>query len=101
MPDHTPIYRPALHSRPRRHRRLPTLVAAPLWAVTAGLAIVAILRVVAWDDYEPFAVLNALTVFVYLPVWIVLVVAAVGRRFVLAGATSSSGWPRLPSSFPN
>ena len=86
MPDHTPIYRSALHSRPRRHRRLPTLVAAPLWAVTAGLAVIAVLRVVAWDDLEPLAVLNALTAFVYLPAWIVMVVAAVGRRFLLAGA---------------
>ena len=100
MPDHTPIYRPALHSRPRRHRRLPTLVAAPLWVVTAGLAIVAILRVVAWDDYEPFAVLNALTAFVYLPAWIVLVVAALGRRFVLAGVALLIGVAQIAFLLP-
>jgi endonuclease/exonuclease/phosphatase (EEP) superfamily protein YafD len=56
------------------------------WGVVAGLAVVAVMRVVAWDALQPFAVLNTVTLFVYLPAWIVLVVAAVGRRFVLAAA---------------
>ena len=51
-----------------------------------GLALLALLRVVAWDDLEPLAVLNAGTVVLYLPAWVVAVVALVGRRFVLAGA---------------
>jgi len=47
---------------------------------------VAAMRLFAWDQYAPFAVANAVTLFIYLPAWIVLIVAAVGRRFVLAGA---------------
>jgi len=50
------------------------------------LSIVALLRIVAWDVFEPFAIVNTLTAFVYLPAWVVLVVAAVGRRVFLAGA---------------
>jgi endonuclease/exonuclease/phosphatase (EEP) superfamily protein YafD len=50
------------------------------------LAVIAIMRLVAWDDVQPFALLNALTAFVFLPAWFVLAVAALGRRFVLAGA---------------
>jgi endonuclease/exonuclease/phosphatase (EEP) superfamily protein YafD len=43
------------------------------------------MRLVAWDDFQPLAVLDAFTAFIYLPAWIVLIVAAVGRRFLLAG----------------
>jgi hypothetical protein len=42
--------------------------------------------VVAWDSFEPFAVLDAGTVFVFLPAWIVLVVAGVARQTALAVA---------------
>jgi endonuclease/exonuclease/phosphatase (EEP) superfamily protein YafD len=69
----------------RQKRRLPLWIAIIGWIVTAGLAVLALLRVVAWDDLEPLAVLNAGTVVVYLPVWVVALVALVGRRFVLAG----------------
>jgi endonuclease/exonuclease/phosphatase (EEP) superfamily protein YafD len=44
------------------------------------------MRIVAWDDIEPFALANTITAFIYLPAWIVVIVAAVGRHFVLAGA---------------
>ena len=50
-----------------------------------GLAIVALLRIAAWDIFQPFAAANALTAFVYAPAWVVLIVAALGRRFFLAG----------------
>jgi endonuclease/exonuclease/phosphatase (EEP) superfamily protein YafD len=43
------------------------------------------MRLAAWDDFEPFVVLNAFTAFVYLPAWIVLAVAAACRRYRLAG----------------
>jgi endonuclease/exonuclease/phosphatase (EEP) superfamily protein YafD len=56
------------------------------WIVIAALALVAFLRVFAWDDLEPFAVLNCVTAFVYLPAWLVVIGAVVGRRFWLAGA---------------
>jgi endonuclease/exonuclease/phosphatase (EEP) superfamily protein YafD len=41
------------------------------------------MRIFAWDDLEPFAVMNTLTAFIYLPAWIVAIVALLGRRFVL------------------
>ena len=56
------------------------------WLVVAGLAVVAGMRIVAWDRFDLFAILNTVTVFLYLPAWIVTVVALVGRRYVLAGA---------------
>ena len=72
--------------RPRGRWRLPTWVAAILWIPTVAMAVVALMRIIAWDDVELFAVLNCLTLFIYLPAWLVAPVAAPGRRFVLAGA---------------
>jgi endonuclease/exonuclease/phosphatase (EEP) superfamily protein YafD len=69
-----------------RDRRLPAAIAVALWVIVAALALVAIMRLAAWDDFEPFAILNCLTAFVYLPAWIGVVVAGLGRRFLLAGA---------------
>ncbi len=40
----------------------------------------------AWDDFQPFALINTVTAFVYLPAWIVVIVALVCRRAFLAGA---------------
>ena len=75
-------------SAPRRHsqpkRRLPDWIAVILWLIVGALAIVAAMRLFAWDTYQPFAVLNDVTAFVYLPAWIILIVALIGRRFYLA-----------------
>jgi endonuclease/exonuclease/phosphatase (EEP) superfamily protein YafD len=86
MQVRAPIRMPASHSRRRRRRRLSNWVAVPLWIVVVLLGVVVIMRLVAWDDFEPFAVLNTVTAFVYLPAWIVLLVAVLGRRPFLAGA---------------
>jgi endonuclease/exonuclease/phosphatase (EEP) superfamily protein YafD len=64
-------------------RRLPLWVVILLWVVVGAVAVVAAMRQFAWDDLEPFAVLNTVTAFVYLPAWLVAVVALIGRRFVL------------------
>lgn len=72
------------HSRPKR--RLPGWITVILWIITGGLAIVAAMRLFAWDVFEPFAVLNSVTAFVYLPAWIVVVVALIGKRYALATA---------------
>jgi len=77
--------RAAGHPRSRRHGRLPVVLAVVLWVVTGALAVVVGMRLVAWDDLQPFAVLNAFTAFIYLPAWIVLVVAIVARSYLLAG----------------
>jgi endonuclease/exonuclease/phosphatase (EEP) superfamily protein YafD len=65
---------------------LPIVVTVLGWVVVVVLAVVATMRIVAWDTFEPFAVLNTVSLFVYLPAWIVLVVAALGRRLILAAA---------------
>jgi endonuclease/exonuclease/phosphatase (EEP) superfamily protein YafD len=56
------------------------------WIVVMGLGVIALMRIFAWDDIEIFAVLNTVTAFVYLPAWVVAIVAGLGRRFILAGA---------------
>jgi endonuclease/exonuclease/phosphatase (EEP) superfamily protein YafD len=70
------------HSRSKR--RLPDWIAVILWLVVGALAVVAGMRIFAWDTYQPFAVLNDVTAFVYLPAWIVAIVAVIGRRYYLA-----------------
>jgi endonuclease/exonuclease/phosphatase (EEP) superfamily protein YafD len=79
--------RRARHRLQRRKRRLPRWITVIGWIVTGVLAVLALLRVVAWDDLEPLAVLNAATAIVYLPAWVVALVALGGRRYVLAGAS--------------
>lgn len=65
-------------------RRLPGWIAVILWMIIAVLMLVAAMRLFAWDAFEPFAVLNTVTGLVYLPAWIVALVAVIGRRFALA-----------------
>ena len=74
------------HRHSRRKWRLPLWITIVLWVIVVALATVAVARIVAWDSLDVFAILNSVTVFVYLPAWVVAVVAVLGRRFVLAGA---------------
>jgi hypothetical protein len=75
--------------RPNRPRRL-TGVRLGLyvigWLVVAGLGLLALLRVVAWDDVEILMVFNALYLTIYLPAWLVAAVALITRRWWLGGA---------------
>jgi endonuclease/exonuclease/phosphatase (EEP) superfamily protein YafD len=73
--------------RHRQKRRLPRWLTIVGWVIIALLGIVAIMRIVAWDDFEPFALMNTVTAFVYLPAWIVAIATLLGRRFAL-GATA-------------
>ena len=79
-------------SPPRRRRRLPSAVRVSLltvgWLIVALLGLVALLRLVAWDSVEPLIVLNALTLIVYLPAWVVAVGALITRRWWLAAAAA-------------
>jgi endonuclease/exonuclease/phosphatase (EEP) superfamily protein YafD len=68
----------------RRRRRLPLWLGIIGWIVTIPLGVVAFMRFVAWDDIQIFAVFNTVSVFLYLPAWIVAAVAGIGRRYVLA-----------------
>jgi endonuclease/exonuclease/phosphatase (EEP) superfamily protein YafD len=76
--------RKARHRHRRPKRRLPLWLTIIGWIITIPLAVVAVMRVVAWDDLEPFAVLNTVTAFVYLPAWVVAVVTLIGRHYLLA-----------------
>ena len=58
------------------------------WLIVAVLGLAALLRLVAWDSIEPLIILNALTLIVYLPAWVVAVVALIARRWWLAAAAA-------------
>ena len=76
---------------PRRHRgsaivRIGLLVVG--WLIVAALGLVALLRLVTWDSVEPLIVLDALTLVVYLPAWVVAAGALIARRWWLAAAAA-------------
>ena len=75
---------------PRRRDRGPALVRAGLlaagWLIVAGLGLIALLRLVAWDSAELLIVLDALTLIIYLPAWVVAAGALIARRWWLAAA---------------
>lgn len=56
------------------------------WLIVAALGLVAFLRLVAWDSIQPLIVLDALTLVIYLPAWIVAAAALIARRWWLAAA---------------
>ena len=58
------------------------------WLVVGVLGLVALLRLVAWDSLEPLIVLDALTLIVYLPAWVVAAGALIARRWWLAAAAA-------------
>ena len=70
--------------------RVPAVVRTGLlvvgWLIVAVLGLVALLRLVAWDSIEPLIVLDALTLIVYLPAWVVAIGALIARRWWLAAA---------------
>ena len=74
--------------QPRRHG--PAVVRAGLlaagWLIVAVLGLIVLLRLVAWDSFQPLVVLDALTLVVYLPAWIVAAGALIARRWWLATA---------------
>ena len=80
----------AAEAYPPRSHRGPPLVRVGLlavgWLIVAGLGLVALLRLVAWDSLEPLIVLDALTLIVYLPAWVVAAAALIARRWWLAAA---------------
>jgi endonuclease/exonuclease/phosphatase (EEP) superfamily protein YafD len=57
------------------------------WIIIGFLAMVALFRVVAWDALELFVILNAFTLFLYLPALVITAAAIVFRRWWLAAAS--------------
>jgi endonuclease/exonuclease/phosphatase (EEP) superfamily protein YafD len=81
---------PSRDEQPSRHEQVARSTAQELlvagWAIVIGLGVVALLRVLAWDFFEPFIVLNALTTVIYLPAWIIAIAAVIVRRWWLVAA---------------
>ncbi len=77
------------------------------WAIVAVLLLVALLRLVAWDDIQLFAWADALGLILYLPAWVIGIGAAVTRKWPLLGACLlvvvaqlAFGLPELTASEP-
>ena len=58
------------------------------WLIVGVLGLAAVLRLVSWDSIEPFAVIDALTLVIYLPAWVVAAGALIARRWWLAAAAA-------------
>jgi endonuclease/exonuclease/phosphatase (EEP) superfamily protein YafD len=100
-----PVVGPARARRPMWP--MPQWLVVPLWVVVGAMAVVAVMRQFAWDDLEPFAVLNTVTAFIYLPAWLVAIVALIGRRLALLAASLLLVafqivlmWPELTAAQP-
>ena len=77
---------------PSRRRRGSAVVRVGLlvvgWLIIAVLGLVVLMRLVAWDSVEPLIVLDALTMIVYLPAWVVAAGALLARRWWLGAAAA-------------
>ena len=58
------------------------------WLIIAGLGLVVLARAVAWDEWRLFAQVDAATEVLFLPAWLVLVGALIGKRWWMAGAAA-------------
>jgi endonuclease/exonuclease/phosphatase (EEP) superfamily protein YafD len=72
--------------RDRKRGRGRTVLLVLGWLIIGSLGLVAVMRLVSWDTLEPFIVLDALSLIVYLPAWPVAAVALIARRWWLAAA---------------
>jgi endonuclease/exonuclease/phosphatase (EEP) superfamily protein YafD len=68
---------------------MPWWLAAPLWFIIAPLAALAFCRTFAWDACACLAILNSVTIVLYLAAWPIALVAALGRRQMLAVAAGT------------
>ncbi len=58
------------------------------WLIVAGLGLVVLVRIVAWDQWRLFAQLDAATEVLFLPAWLVLGAALSGKKWWMAGAAA-------------
>jgi endonuclease/exonuclease/phosphatase (EEP) superfamily protein YafD len=83
--DREPVARPTL----RRARSVAGLTVRCLgWAIVAVLGSVVVARAVAWDRWRWFADLDAAIEVLFLPAWLVLLGALLGRRWWMVGAAA-------------
>lgn len=62
---------------------LPMWLVGMMWLVLSALLVVILMRVVAWDEIEVFAIANALTAIIYLPAWFIALLGFVSRKNLL------------------
>ena len=90
MPDVPGAYATAQTRPSRRNPRgrsaAATSALAVGWLAVAVLGLIALLRLVAWDSAEPLIVLNAISLIIYLPAWLVAIAALVTRHWWLVAA---------------
>jgi endonuclease/exonuclease/phosphatase (EEP) superfamily protein YafD len=70
------------------------------WIVVSALFVIAFLRIVAWDRLQPLVVVNAASLVVYLPAWLVLAGALVWRRWWLAATAAAVAAAQLAFVLP-
>ena len=58
------------------------------WLIVAALALVVLVRAVAWDEWRWFADLDAAMEVLFLPAWLVLFSAILKKRWWMAGAAA-------------
>src|SRR5208283_1178793 len=58
------------------------------WLIIAVLGLVVVARIVAWDEWRWFADVDAATEVLFLPAWMVLVGALIGKKWWMAGAAA-------------
>ena len=58
------------------------------WLIIAVLGLVVAARIVAWDEWRWFADVDAATEVLFLPAWLVLVGALLGKRWWMVGAAA-------------
>jgi len=76
-------------AEPRRRTWLSRLMHVAAWCVTLGLLVVAALRISYHDAAVPLIWLNAFTLYVYLPAYVVLAVAVRRHHWLLAAASAA------------
>ena len=58
------------------------------WVIVAMLGLIVLVRAVAWDEVRLFADVDAATEVLFLPAWLVLAGALLGRKWWMAGAAA-------------
>jgi len=58
------------------------------WLIIALLGLVVVVRALAWDEWRLFADVDAAIEVLFLPAWVVLVGALLGKRWWMAGAAA-------------
>lgn len=71
----------------RRRRLLTRFVFSVCWAVVGVLWVVTATRLLAWDRWEIFAILDAFTLFLFIPAWPIAILATWRRHWALAASS--------------